>query len=83
MKKLICMLLLGSALLMQVGCDDFEDLAFTFTGSPGCYSCGSDWYYDDTYYEEYWYEEAYYEDTYYEDVYYEDTWYDDWFYWLW
>jgi hypothetical protein len=78
MKKLMCMLLLGAALLTQAGCDDLEDLEFALYGSPGCYSCGSSGYYEDTYVEEYWYEETYYEDTWYE-----DSWYDDWLYWLW
>ena len=74
MKRLSLILLLGSALLAQTGCDDWEDFVvdFGYSADPGYGWYDSGGYYDDVYVEEYWYEETYYE---------EDYWYDDWFYW--
>ncbi len=74
MKRLSLILLLGSALLAQTGCDDWEDFVvdFGYYADPGYGWYDSGGCCNDVYVEEYWYEETYYQ---------EDYWYDDWFYW--
>ena len=77
MKRLGSLLLIGTALLAQTGCDDDGfSIDLGYFGVPSYGYGGYDVYYERPYVTEYWVEETYYEEAWYEDV-----WYDTWFSW--